>query len=177
MNGIIIKKVTQKELDQLQEIGKLTFFETFSGDNSEKNMREYLEENFSRENLSAELSNPGSVFYFATLDQSIIGYLKVNTGSAQTVLKDNNTIEIERIYVLKTYYGYGVGQLLYEKAIQIAKDKNADFVWLGVWEKNPRAMRFYKKNGFVEFDSHVFKVGDDEQKDIMMKLELSHNIK
>jgi ribosomal protein S18 acetylase RimI-like enzyme len=63
-----------------------------------------------------------------------------------------------------------VGQLLYEKAMQIARQKNADYVWLGVWEENPRAIRFYQKNGFVEFDKYIFKLGYDEQTDIMMKL-------
>lgn len=61
---------------------------------------------------------------------------------------------------------------MYEKAISIALQKNAEYIWLGVWEENPRAIRFYEKNGFLEFDKHIFKLGDDEQTDIMMKLEL-----
>lgn len=63
----------------------------------------------------------------------------------------------------------------YEKAMQIARQTNADYVWLGVWEKNPRAINFYKKNGFVEFDKHIFKLGNDEQTDIMMRLQLKDN--
>ena len=59
--------------------------------------------------------------------------------------------------------------MLYEKAMQVAEDKKVDYVWLGVWEENPRAIRFYQKNGFVEFDKHIFRLGDDEQTDIMMK--------
>ena len=62
--------------------------------------------------------------------------------------------------------------MLYDKAIEIAKEKDAEYVWLGVWEENSRAIRFYKKNGFVEFDKHIFKLGDDEQTDVMMKLRL-----
>ncbi len=65
-----------------------------------------------------------------------------------------------------------MGQVLYNQAIDIAKKKKATYVWLGVWEENPRAISFYKKNGFVEFDKHIFKLGDDEQTDIMMKLML-----
>ena len=83
-----------------------------------------------------------------------------------------NAMEIERIYVLSSFHGKKVGQFLYEHAIQIARDKNVRFVWLGVWEENPRAIQFYKKNGFVEFDKHIFKLGDDLQTDIMMKLVL-----
>jgi ribosomal protein S18 acetylase RimI-like enzyme len=74
--------------------------------------------------------------------------------------------------VLQDFHGKKVGQLLYEKAIQIARNKKVPFVWLGVWEENHRAIQFYIKNGFVAFDQHIFKLGDDEQTDIMMKLVL-----
>jgi ribosomal protein S18 acetylase RimI-like enzyme len=103
----------------------------------------------------------------------VIGYLKLNFGQSQTELKDRKAVEIERIYVLKTFHGKHVGQQLYDKAIEIARQKAAEYVWLGVWEENPRAIQFYRKNGFVEFDKHIFKVGDDLQTDIMMKLSLS----
>jgi hypothetical protein len=106
------------------------------------------------------------------LDGKTIGYLKVNVGESQTEIKDKNTLEIERIYVLKEFHGKKVGQILYDKAIELAKDKNIENVWLGVWEENPRAIRFYEKNGFVAFDKHIFKLGNDEQTDIMMKLKL-----
>jgi ribosomal protein S18 acetylase RimI-like enzyme len=85
-------------------------------------------------------------------------------------LQDEGALEIERIYVLKDFHGKSVGQVLYNKAIDIAKEKKTKYVWLGVWEENPRAISFYKKNGFVEFDKHIFILGDDEQTDIMMKL-------
>ena len=78
-------------------------------------------------------------------------------------------MEIERIYVSSSYYGEGVGQLLFEKALQIARDNAKNCIWLGVWEHNPRAIRFYEKNGFTPFDQHIFKLGDEEQTDILMK--------
>lgn len=170
MNTIEIKKVTINDIDQLQKIGKNTFFETFSAANTEENMKRYLDEEFSVVKLKDELNDQFAEFYFAILDNNVIGYLKLNFGQSQTELKDDKAIEIERIYVLKEFHGKKVGQLLYNKAIQISRQKNADYVWLGVWEENPRAINFYKKNGFVEFDKHLFKLGDDEQTDIMMKL-------
>lgn len=176
MANIEIRKVTLKDIDQLQRIGRLTFQETFSASNSEENMKNYLEEGFSEEKLTAELKDENSEFYFATLDDEVIGYLKLNFGESQTELKDNKALEIERIYVSKEFQGKSVGQLLYDKAIQIAKQKNSDYVWLGVWEENPRAIRFYKKNGFVAFDKHIFKLGDDGQTDIMMKLQFNNRI-
>ena len=175
MNGIDIQKVTLSDIAQLQKIGRQTFIETFSEANSEENMKNYLQEGFSIEKLTNEINNKNSEFYFATFNNEIIGYLKLNFGDSQTELKDHKALEIERIYVSKEFHGKKVGQFLYDKAIQIAKQKNAEYVWLGVWEENLRAISFYKKNGFVEFDQHIFKLGNDEQTDIMMKLKLTGN--
>lgn len=175
MGNIEIKKVTIDDLDQLQQIGRQTFYETFASGNTEENMNKYLDEAFSVAKLTTELNDKNSEFYFATLDNDVIGYLKINFGQSQTELQDDKAVEIERIYVLKEFHGKNVGQLLYDKAISIARQKNADYVWLGVWEENLRAINFYKKNGFVEFDKHIFKLGNDEQTDIMMKLKLTNN--
>ena len=174
MDNIDIKRVTLNDIAQLQKIGRQTFTETFSSGNTEENMKNYLEEGFSIEKLTSKLTNKTSELYFATLDNEVIGYLKLNFGQSQTELKDDKALEIERIYVLKAFHGKKLGQLLYEKAMQIARQTNVDYVWLGVWEENPRAISFYKKNGFVEFDKHIFKLGNDEQTDIMMKLNLNH---
>lgn len=168
-----IKRVVSSDIHQLVKIGRQTFYETFAAGNTEADMEKYLDENFSVNKLNAELSNINSEFYFALLNDNIVGYLKLNLGDAQTELKDNSTLEIERLYVLKEYQGINFGQLLFDKALQIAKQHHVDYVWLGVWELNIRAINFYKKNGFVEFDQHIFKVGDDEQTDIMMRLKLN----
>lgn len=175
MDNIIIRKVSQNDLDQLQAIGKQTFYETFAAGNTEENMKKYLDEGFAAAQLKAQLNDPNSEFYFATLHDTVIGYLKLNFGRSQTELQDDKALEIERIYVLKEFHGRKVGQLLYEKAMEIAKQKAAGYVWLGVWEENLRAISFYKKNGFVEFDKHIFKLGNDEQTDIMMKLQLTQD--
>jgi ribosomal protein S18 acetylase RimI-like enzyme len=172
--NIQIKKISLNEIDQLQKIGRQTFYETFSEANSEENMKDYLEKGFSPEKLTTELTDKNSEFYFATLNNEVIGYLKINFGESQTELKDDKTLEIERIYVSKEFHGKKIGQLLYDKAIEIAKQKNSEYVWLGVWEENLRALSFYRKNGFVEFDKHIFKLGDDEQTDLMMKLKLGN---
>ena len=174
MANIEIRKVALNDIEQLQKIGRQTFQETFSESNSEDNMKSYLDERFSKVKLTVELTDVNSEFYIATLDNEAIGYLKVNFGESQTELKDSKALEIERIYVSKEFLGKSVGQFLYDKAIQIAKQKGAEYVWLGVWEENPRAISFYKKNGFIEFDKHIFRLGDDEQTDIMMKLKLSN---
>ena len=172
MENILLKRVYPEDLAQLQQIGRQTFLETFAASNSEENMTTYLAEGFSTEKLSTELHDAHSEFYFAILGEKVIGYLKVNFGPSQTELKDDKSLEIERIYVLQEFHGKKVGQMLFDKAIQIAKQQHADYVWLGVWEHNPRAIQFYKKNGFVEFDRHIFLLGNDAQTDIMMKLKV-----
>lgn len=173
MDEIKIIKIGVSDIEQLTTIGRQTFCETFAKGNTEENMKQYLAEEFTQEKLSSELTNPNSEFYFALFGNKVIGYLKINVGEAQTELKSQQALEIERIYVLKEFHGKKVGQILFERAYDVARQKGADYLWLGVWEENQRAINFYKKNGFVEFDKHIFKLGTDEQTDIMMKLELA----
>jgi ribosomal protein S18 acetylase RimI-like enzyme len=173
MQQINIKTVTLADAEELQKISRQTFYETFSAQNTAANMKKYLAENLSLAKLSAELKDKNAEFYFACSGGQVIGYLKINTGTSQTVLQDEQSLEIERIYVVTAYHGKKVGQLLLEKALQRAKQQNAGYVWLGVWEQNSKAIQFYKKNGFVGFDKHIFKLGDDEQTDIMMKKNLT----
>ena len=172
MDNFEITKVNSNEITSLQKVGRQTFFETFSQTNTEENMQKYLEESFSSNKLLEELNNPDSKFYFAKYNDEIVGYLKLNLGHSQTELNDNESLEIERIYVLKDFQGKKIGQKLYEKAVEVAKQNKVKYIWLGVWEKNQKAIDFYEKNGFVSFDKHIFVLGDDEQTDIMMKMEL-----
>lgn len=169
MNNLEIKKAAIKDLEKLQAIGRQTFAETFADVNSEENMTKYLEESFAAEKLTAELNNPSSFFYFAVLDEKVIGYLKLNTENAQTEKQDLDALEIERIYVAKEFHGKKIAQALYAQAEKTAEQIKASYMWLGVWEENFRAVSFYTKNGFVQFDTHIFRLGDDEQTDLLMK--------
>jgi ribosomal protein S18 acetylase RimI-like enzyme len=165
-----INTISLSEVIQLQSLSRQTFSETFSSSNSKENMDKYLNENLSIEKLSEELKDESSHFFFIKDKERNIGYLKLNMGPSQTELKDETALEIERIYVIQEYQGKKVGQQLYEKAIQVAKEKKAQYVWLGVWEENHKAIQFYQKNGFEVFDKHVFKLGNEEQTDLMMRL-------
>lgn len=167
-----IKRVAVNDVDKLQKIATDTFIQTFSLANTKENMDKYVKEELSIEKLTEELHDNNSEFYFCMLHTNVIGYLKINYRQSQTELREDDAVEIERIYVLKDFHRKKVGTLLYEKALEVARQRNSRYVWLGVWEENHRAINFYKKNGFVEFDKHLFKLGNDEQTDIMMKLEL-----
>ena len=172
MHSIKIIEASISDLQALQFISIQTFSETFAEFNSEANMKLYIDKSFNLISLKAQLQNNFSKFYLVMDGEMVAGYLKINWGNTQSESVDPNALEIERIYVQKLYQGKNVGLALYQKALSVAKAFNFDFIWLGVWEKNQKAIRFYKKNGFVEFDKHLFKLGDDVQTDILMKFNL-----
>ncbi|OFO74759.1 MULTISPECIES: GNAT family N-acetyltransferase [Rothia] len=164
-----ITSLTVSDVSILRGIARDTFIETFSEANKAEDMDRYLTENFSEEQLARELSNPDSFFYVAEVNGHVVGYLKLNIAHAQTEPQAADALEIERIYVLSSYHGHGVGQALYHHAMSVAEDRKASYVWLGVWEHNHRALRFYEKNGFIAFGTHIFQLGNDQQTDILMK--------
>lgn len=170
--NLSIRPVEKSDLPALREIARSTFADTFSDQNAASDMDKYLNDSFSLEKLAAEFETPGALFFFAETAGKVIGYLKVNWGAAQTESLPGKMLEIERIYVLSDYRGKKVGKALFEKALSIAQEKKRDGIWLGVWEKNTAALHFYRKNGFVEFGTHPFRLGDDEQTDLLMKLEI-----
>lgn len=168
---IEIRLCTIEDLDNLVAVSRETYFETFETSNTTENMKEFLHTAYGKSALAKELRNKDSLFYFAHSANEVIGYLKINTGQAQTDIKDNLAIELERLYIRKEYLGKKVGQVLLEKAFEIAKNRKAKYMWLGVWEHNNRAQRFYEKNGFVKFGEHPFMMGQDKQTDHLMKFE------
>ena len=169
MSLFVIEKVNESEVEELQSISRQTFYETYCTMNTKENMDKYLNENLSISTLEKELKNPNSLFFIIRDLDKNIGYLKLNMGPAQTDIKDANALEIERIYVIKEYQGKKAGQQLYEKTIQVAKEKMLKYIWLGVWQENSKAIQFYIKNGFEIFEQHVFKLGDEEQTDFLMR--------
>ena len=169
MQTIQIIRAKSQDLSALQSISRTTFTQTFTEGNTEENLKRYLEFGFATEKLIAELNNPESEFYLALIEGHVIGYLKVNFGTAQSEAQDPQALEIERIYVLQEYQGKRVGLMLFEKAWDIAIKRKSPYLWLGVWEKNQRAIQFYQKLGFVAFGQHIFQFGDEAQTDILMQ--------
>ncbi len=163
--------VTEDDLFALQQIGKRTFEETYAFGNTPENLKSYLKEKFAIPRLREELNTPDSIFYFVCEGDKILGYMKLNFGKAQTESRDLRAAEIERIYILKSCQGRGLGQLLFDKAVQVAKQRQASSLWLGVWTKNPRAIKFYKRNGMQKFGRHLFTLGREDQEDLMMRLQ------
>jgi diamine N-acetyltransferase len=173
MSKIEIYKANISDLEIIRKISIDTFSNTFAEENSAENMANYVNENFNPEIMTSEINNPNSAFYIASLENEIVGYMKLNFGDAQTEKQNENNLEIQRIYVLQTFHGKRIGQLLLDETIKIAKQMAVNFVWLGVWEENHRAIQFYSKNGFVKFDQHIFVLGDDVQTDLLMQLKIN----
>ena len=169
---VCIYQIGVDHLQSLREIAIQTFDETFASTNSKENMEDYNARCFNEQVLKKELRDPESWWYFIEYDHQIAGYLKVNVGAAQTEMQDENGFEVERIYVRKDFYGKGVGAALMEHAIQKGRRLRKKYLWLGVHEKNFRALGFYAKFGFREFDDHIFMMGKEPQRDLLMRIDL-----
>jgi ribosomal protein S18 acetylase RimI-like enzyme len=164
--------VIESELEKLKDLSIKTFQETFSDQNTDDNMNEYLKLNMNSCKLLNELKNPNTEFYFVYNKSSLLGYLKLNYKDAQTEnVLENKAFEIERIYLLKTFKNMGYGKQLFKKIVSIGKLKGYRRLWLGVWEHNLPAIKFYNKLKLKIFDKHDFILGNDIQTDFLMKFD------
>ncbi len=167
-----IRTVRANEAQALSAIASQTFIDTYGIYNTEQDMERYLTENFSLDTIKKQYKNPDSFFYFAEWDKSIVGYIKLNKDKAQTDSILENALEIERIYVDKNFQGKKIGNQFVQQAIAVARLMERSTIWLGVWDRNVKAVEFYLKNGFVEFGQHSFMLGSDLQNDTLMKFDL-----
>lgn len=170
---IEIKKITLNDLAELKALSIKTFTDTFAKDNTPEDLKDYLDQAYTEKKLTSELQNEQSEFYFIYSDDQLAGYLKLNVNDAQTETIEENALEIERIYIDSDFKRLGLGKMLYNKAIERAKALSKNAIWLGVWERNFSAMKFYHKMGFTQVGEHSFYMGEDEQTDLIMKKELT----
>jgi GNAT superfamily N-acetyltransferase len=167
-----IRYGTTGDAKLLSELGAKTFYNTFAKDNTPENMDAYLKSSFSPEIQFNELSQPDVIYLIAEFEGNLIGYAQLILNSRDEAIKATRPLEIRRIYASPEYLGKGVGKALMESTISEARRRGCDCLWLGVWEKNQRAIDFYKKWGFREIGTHIFSVGDDPQNDFVMELKL-----
>lgn len=156
----------------LSELGAKTFYDTFAPDNTPENMGAHLKRSFSPEIQFHELSQPDIIFLIAETENRAIGYAQLMLNNSEESIQGSTPLEIRRIYAAQEYLGKGVGSELMRAAISEARRRGCDCLWLGVWEKNQRAIAFYKKWGFQAVGHHIFSVGDDPQNDFVMELKL-----
>jgi ribosomal protein S18 acetylase RimI-like enzyme len=170
--NITIRTCTQDDVFTLKDISYKIFSDTFSEHNSPSVLKAYLDYAYDAKKLLGELRNKESAFYFIYADDNLAGYLKLNEYPAQTEINDPVSLEIERIYVKNEYQGQGIGQRLIDKAVEVALQRQKTYVWLGVWERNEKAQRFYIKNGFYRIGEHSFLMGSEEQTDHLLRKDL-----
>lgn len=168
--NVTFEKLHLEDLEELKDLSRSTFADAFGADNNPEDLEAYLNTAFGEENLRRELMNPLSEFYFAKLQGKTVGYFKINLGDAQTEFKDEDGVELERIYVSKDFQNKKLGQKMLDAVIEIAVQRKMRYLWLGVWEKNERAMKFYLRNNFELSGTHPYMVGNDQQTDNIMKL-------
>lgn len=164
---------TTDDAEMLSKLGTRTFYDTFAKDNTPENIEAYLKASFSPEIQFDELSQPDNIFLVIESENTPIGYAQLILNSKDKAINRAKPLEIRRIYATQEYRGKGVGKELMQATICEARQRGCDCVWLGVWEKNQRAIDFYKKWGFREVGMHIFSVGADPQNDYVMELELT----
>ena len=173
LSPVMIRYGTTDDAAILSEFAAKAFYHTFANDNTPENMAAYLKASFSPEIQFHELSASENIFLIAETESRPIGYAQLVMDSKEESLQGTRSLEIRRIYASPEHIGQGVGKELMISSIQEARQRGCDSIWLGVWEKNLRAIRFYKKWGFKEVGTHIFYVGDDPQRDFIMELALA----
>jgi len=169
LSTIYIREATLDDVSKLAALARMTFVETFGESNTKEDMERYVQKAFNRDEVKAELLDKRNTFLLAYDRDTLAGYAKLRTGDEPKELKGKKAVEIQRIYVRKSFIEKKIGNHLMEHCLSICKKRKFSMVWLGVWEYNPRAIRFYEKWGFEQFGKHSFLLGFDEQTDILMK--------
>lgn len=164
-----VEPIKYSDVNLLASLGRSTFYEAFHKDNNPVDLEMYLDAAFAKAQLEKELSNPDCHFFFGYYGDELVGYLKLNTGNAQNEFKADKSVELERIYVSTNFQGKGIGNQLLNFAENFAKERDKDYLWLGVWERNPNAIRLYERQGYEKIDTHIYVIGTDPQTDFIMR--------
>jgi ribosomal protein S18 acetylase RimI-like enzyme len=163
-----IRRATPADNILLAKIGAETFSDSFATDNTPENMAAYLNASFSPEKQSRELADPDTHFLIAECDGQPAGYARLKFGPAPDAIRGDKPMEIVRFYARKDWIGKGIGGQLMQACLHEAENALCDVVWLDVWERNPRAIAFYRKWGFAVVGTQTFQLGGDLQNDLLM---------
>jgi ribosomal protein S18 acetylase RimI-like enzyme len=166
-----IKKAGKQHDEILSKIGGDTFYETFIPFNTEIDIRQYISKAYAIDVIKQNLVNPDIAYYLCYDANIVIGYIKLIHHATYKGLT-NRSIELEKIYVLASYFGSGAGKLLMDFAVKHSKENGFETLFLGVWQENERAVHFYKKMGFEVFETRQFQLGERLCDDYMMKKNL-----
>jgi len=172
LEKIRIRKAGKKDAALIADLSRKTFYDSVGWYNTAQNMDRFMNDQFSKEKLIAEVGEKDHIFLLAYLGDQPSAYVKLRENEPPEPLNKFNTIEIARIYVAQHAIGLGLGMALIERCVDIARAKNKEVIWLGVWEQNQKAIGFYNHCGFERFGEHIFMLGNDPQTDWLMKKRL-----
>jgi ribosomal protein S18 acetylase RimI-like enzyme len=166
---VTIRRANSDDARLLAELGASTFNETFAADNTSEDMDAYLAAHFSVAQQTAELAHPDSTFLIGEVDGKAAGYAKLHSGEPPKEIEGAKPIELVRLYVSSEWLGRGVGEALMRACLDESRNAGHESLWLGVWERNARAQAFYRKWAFHAVGEHIFQLGADAQRDILME--------
>ena len=173
-SDIIIRSAMPDDAKVLTSLAYTTFWDAFAAHpkNAPDDLSQYMSQAFSLEQSTAELTDDKNIFLLAEIDGELVGYSKLILDSIEPGVTAGRPVELARLYSEQKFLGKGVGPALMDACIVRAIADGRDVMWLGVWEYNPRAQRFYEKNGFRVVGSHTFQLGKDAQTDLLMQKEI-----
>ncbi|MDD5370547.1 MAG: GNAT family N-acetyltransferase [Anaerolineaceae bacterium] len=166
---ITIRRALPADAELLARMGRQTFFDSFAADNTPENMAAYLDSAFSPKIQAAELADPHSTFLIAEVEEIPVGYARLFAGPPPEAVTAPGPVELVRIYAVKDWIGRGVGAALMQACLEEAAYQDYRTIWLGVWQRNPRALAFYEKWGFERAGTHTFQLGNEAQTDWIMQ--------
>ena len=149
----------------LAELAARTFADTFAHSNDPGDMAAYLASAYGLRQQTAELEDPDVVTLLAFRGDILVGYAQVRRQPPPACVDVEHPVELRRFYIDRAEHGRGVARVLMDEAHAAVRALGGLHVWLGVWERNTRAIAFYRKYGFERVGSHDFFVGSDRQTD------------
>jgi ribosomal protein S18 acetylase RimI-like enzyme len=165
-----IRTATPADAEPLAALAERTFRDTFADDNSTADMDAYVRDTFSLDRVRAELADGVNTFLLAFMDGETQphGYAKLRNATADRSVTGPDPVELQRLYVHPSTMGQGVGAALMRASLDAARSAGRRTLWLGVWERNARAISFYERWQFETVGEHVFRLGSDHQTDLIM---------
>lgn len=166
-----IRQAAPSDALALAGFAATAFADTFAADNTPADMAAYRAEAFGEERQRAELADPACTVLLAERGDALMGYAMLREGAAPAGVNGiapGNAMEIARLYAGKRWIGTGVGAALMQHCLDLATERAREWVWLGVWERNTRAIAFYARWGFIDVGSQFFQLGADRQTDRIM---------
>jgi diamine N-acetyltransferase len=172
MSELSIRPALVEDMASVKEVAIASYEHTFAAFNTRENMDAFYAENYTLAKFDSEYSEPHSIIYVACTDKHVIGFVRLRINHEVDQHLADSSIELQRLYIHPLHQGIGAGALLMKASLAYARNLKFEWIWLGVWEENYRAQRFYEKFGFIRFGEHVFQMGDDPQIDWLLKLKL-----